>query len=326
MLHDSFMSRPNTIVCPGGKMDLAMQLIFTPMIWRLMERRKDRLARERQDRLVSFAAGSAARAAPLPPRLEALIFDVDGTLADTEEAHRQAFNDSFRAHGLEFCWSRERYRELLQVTGGKERLAAFFGGTALTASARAQLCGLIPRLHATKTSFYVESMRLGRVPLRPGVRRLMSEARAAGVRLAIASTTSPDNVSALLEGALGEEALEEFSVIAAGDAVPCKKPAPDIYRLALSRLGVTPGSAVAFEDSAIGVAAAKAAGLLTVATPSDWTRDQDFAAADLVLPCLADSHAPLAAADAWRIGAPYLGLEQLAIFHAAALPRVTYPR
>ncbi|HEV2271628.1 MAG TPA: HAD-IA family hydrolase [Steroidobacteraceae bacterium] len=257
--------------------------------------------------------------------IEALIFDVDGTLADTEEGHRQAFNDSFRTHGLEFRWSRELYRELLQVTGGKERLAAFFAAAQLTAGARAQLACLIPRLHATKTSFYVESMKLGRVPLRPGVRRLMAEARAAGVRLAIASTTSPANVSALLEGALGVEAPAQFSVIAAGDAVPRKKPAPDIYQLALSRLGVTPGGAVALEDSAIGVAAAKAAGLFTVATPNDRTRGQDFAAADLVLPSLADSHSPLEAADAWRVGAPYLGLEQLAIFHAAALPRVTHP-
>ena len=274
---------------------------------------------------MSSVAGNAARAVPLHPRIEALVFDVDGTLADTEEAHRQAFNDSFRAHGLEFCWSRERYRELLQVTGGKERLAVFFDESRITASARAQLTGLIPRLHATKTSFYAESMKQGRVPLRPGVRRLMAEARAAGVRLAIASTTSPDNVSALIEGTLGEEALEDFSVIAAGDAVPRKKPAPDIYELALVRLGVTPASAIAFEDSAIGVAAAKAAGLFTVATPSDWTRGQDFAAADLVLPCLADTHSPLEAGDAWRIGAPYLGLEQLAIFHAAALPPALVP-
>ncbi|HEX4269348.1 MAG TPA: HAD-IA family hydrolase [Steroidobacteraceae bacterium] len=255
-------------------------------------------------------------------RIEALIFDVDGTLADTEEAHRESFNDAFRAHHLEFCWSRELYRDLLQVTGGKERLAAFFERVRLTESERARLHGLIPRLHATKTSFYRERIEGGRVPLRSGVRRLMSEARAAGVRLAIASTTSPENVSALLEGALGYEALAGFSVIATGDAVPHKKPAPDIYLLALSRLGITAPRAVAFEDSGIGVASAKAAGLLTVATPSDWTRGQDFAAADLVLPCLADPAAPLGAADAWRIGAPYLGLEQLVIFHAATLPRV----
>jgi HAD superfamily hydrolase (TIGR01509 family) len=256
--------------------------------------------------------------------IEALIFDVDGTLADTEEAHRQSFNDAFRAYHLEFCWSRELYRDLLQVTGGKERLTAFFARTRLTESERGRLHGLIPRLHATKTSFYRERIERGGVPLRSGVRRLMSEARDAGVRLAIASTTSPENVSALLEGALGYEALAEFSVIATGDAVHYKKPAPDIYMLALSQLGVAARRAVAFEDSAIGVASAKAAGLLTVATPSDWTQGQDFAAADLVLPDLADPASPLGAADEWRIGAPYLGLEQLAIFHAATLPRVAH--
>src|SRR5690348_7672365 len=131
-------------------------------------------------------------------RIEALIFDVDGTLADTEEAHRQAFNDAFRAHGLEFCWSRELYGELLQVTGGKERLAAFFDRVRPPPSEGGRLSGLIPRLHATKTAFYLESIKAGKVPLRPGVCRLMDEARTAGVRLAIASTTSPDNVSALL--------------------------------------------------------------------------------------------------------------------------------
>ncbi len=279
---------------------------------------------------MSRAAGNAARTAPMDGeeieagtlRIEALIFDVDGTLADTEEAHRQAFNDAFSAHGLEFCWSRELYHELLQVTGGKERLAAFFAGIRLAESERSRLYGLIPRLHATKTSFYRERVDSGRVPLRPGVRRLMIEAHAAGVRLAIASTTSPDNVSALLEGALGYDALDGFSVIATGDVVPRKKPAPDVFLLALSQLGVAARCAVAFEDSAIGVAAAKAAGLLTVATPSDWTRSQDFAAADLVLPSLADPESPLGANDTWRIGAAYLGLEQLAILHAAALPRV----
>lgn len=255
-------------------------------------------------------------------RIEALIFDVDGTLADTEEAHRQAFNDAFRAHGLEFWWSRGLYRELLQVTGGKERLAAFFDRIRPPPSERERLSGLIPRLHATKTAFYLESMKMGRVPLRPGVRRLMDEGRAAGVRLAIASTTSPDNVSALLEGALGDDALAEFSVVATGDVVPRKKPAPDVYLLALGHLGIAPHRAVAFEDSAIGVAAAKAAGVFTVAAPTDWTRGQDLAAADLVLPSLADPDSPLEPADTWRIGAPYLGLEQLAIFHAAALPRV----
>lgn len=287
---------------------------------------------------MSRGTAGAARIEPLPRqsseagagvgrlRIEALIFDVDGTLADTEEAHRQSFNDAFRAHGLDFCWSRELYGELLQVTGGKERLAAFFDRIRLAGSERERLQCAIPLLHATKTSFYRERIESGRVGLRPGIRRLMSEARAAGVRLAIASTTSPENVTALLEGALGYGALAEFSVIATGDAVPRKKPAPDVYLLALSRLGIPARCAVAFEDSAIGVAAAKGAGILTVATPNDWSWGQDLAAADLMLPCLGDPAAPLDPVDAWRIGAPYLGLEQLAIFHAAALPRLAHSR
>lgn len=240
-------------------------------------------------------------------RIEALIFDVDGTLADTEEAHRQAFNDAFRAHDLEFRWSRELYGELLQVAGGKERLAAFFERAPLAPNERGRLAALIPRLHAAKTACYRQRLERGGVPLRPGVRALLREARAAGVRLAIASTTSPENVAALLEGALGRAALAQFDVIATGDVVPGKKPAPDIYLLALARLGVTARGAVAFEDSQIGVAAAKAAGLFTVATPSAWTREQDFAAADLVLPNLAD-----------------LGLERLETFHAATLPRLAH--
>lgn len=281
---------------------------------------------------MSCAGGNTARAEPpqaeatdaAEPRIEALIFDVDGTLADTEAAHLQAFNEAFRAHELEFRWSRALYGELLQVAGGKERLAAFFDRAPLEESERSALQDLIPRLHATKAAFYRERMERGAVPLRPGVRRLMSEARAAGVRLAIASTTSPDNVAALLEGALGHDAPAGFSVIATGDAVRRKKPAPDVYQLALSRLGVTARCAVAFEDSAIGVAAAKAAGLLTLATPTDWTRGEDLTAADLILPSLADPDSPLGPADALRIGASYVALEQLALLHAAALPRAAY--
>jgi beta-phosphoglucomutase-like phosphatase (HAD superfamily) len=280
---------------------------------------------------VSARAGILARREPPAcgggvgdRRIEALIFDVDGTLADTEEVHRLAFNDAFSAHGLKFRWSRELYGELLQVTGGKERLAAFLQRSRLARKEHRRLAELIPRLHATKRSFYRERLERGSVPLRPGVRRLMSEGRAAGVRLAIASTTSPDNVSALLEGTLGHEGTGGFSVIATGDAVPRKKPAPDVYLLALRELGVAPRRAVAFEDSAIGVAAARAAGLLTVATPSVWTREQDFAAADLVLASLGDPDSPLAPADARRIGAPYLGFEQLTILHAAARARPAY--
>ena len=220
--------------------------------------------------------------------LEALIFDVDGTLADTEEAHRQAFNEAFLAHGLEVRWSVERYAELLAVTGGKERLRHYIAGAALPERDRLPLLERVPEIHATKTRLYGELVSGGHVRVRPGISRLLGEARRNGVRLAVASTTSPENVERLIVAGLGPHALDWFDVIATGDAVARKKPAPDIYRLALGKLDVTPERAVAFEDSAIGVRAAKAAHLFTVATPTAWTLGEDFGAADLTLPSLGD--------------------------------------
>src|SRR3984893_7392239 len=153
---------------------------------------------------------------------------------------------------------------------------------------------------------------------RAGVRRLMMEARSAGIRMAIASTTSPENIEPLITAGLGRQAMDWFDTIATGDVVANKKPAPDIYNVALKSLGVDPARAIAVEDSAIGVASAKSAGLFTVATPNIWTRTQDFKAADLLLGSLGDPEEPLAAADQARLGAPFLSLERLAALHAAA--------
>jgi HAD superfamily hydrolase (TIGR01509 family) len=219
--------------------------------------------------------------------LDALIFDVDGTLADTEEAHRQAFNQAFCAFRLHWCWTPERYRDLLQVTGGKERLASHLESLPLATEDRRRLLELIPEIHAAKTRYYKLRVRLGRVPPRPGVRRLLTEARMAGIRLAIASTTSPENVATLISASFGPDVLAWFDAIVAGDAVARKKPAPDVYLQALASLNLPPSRAMAVEDSAIGVKAAKAAGLFTLVTPSPWTQNEDFSGADLVLPSLA---------------------------------------
>jgi beta-phosphoglucomutase-like phosphatase (HAD superfamily) len=167
--------------------------------------------------------------------LRALIFDVDGTLAETEELHRQAFNQSFAAFGLPWAWDQALYKQLLDVTGGKERIAHFVGDGSLPAET-------IAALHADKTQRYAHLVASGGVTLRPGVRRLLSEAEGQGVRLAIATTTSRPNVDALLQATLGRQ---PFEVIAAGDEVPAKKPAPDIYRLALHRLGLPPSDCAA---------------------------------------------------------------------------------
>jgi HAD superfamily hydrolase (TIGR01509 family) len=214
--------------------------------------------------------------------IAALLFDVDGTLADTEETHRLAFNAAFAEHGLPFAWSPDEYEVLLRIGGGKERLAHYFAQLDVPTEERKRLAGLVPSLHARKNARYGELVAIGRASLRPGIARLIEEAEAAGVRLGIVSTTTKINATALLEATLGPGATARFAVIACGDVVPTKKPAPDIYHYALSALGVPAAEVVAFEDSATGLAAAKAAGLFTVVTPSHWTRNGDFRSADIV--------------------------------------------
>jgi len=253
--------------------------------------------------------------------LSALLFDVDGTLADTEETHRQAFNAAFLEFRLPYEWSPDQYEVLLNVSGGKERLAHFFEGLPVSREERSRLLANVSGLHRVKTERYAELVASGGSPLRPGVARLIEETLAAGIRVGIASTTTSANVAALLDAELGSNAHKRFAVIACGDVVPAKKPAPDIYRLALSTLGLGPANAVAFEDSANGLAAAKAAGLFTVVTPTRWTALQDFGEADLTLPHLGDPAMPLDAVSSGRAGGPFLTLEALARLHARAAAR-----
>lgn len=235
--------------------------------------------------------------------LRALIFDVDGTLADTEEAHRRAFNAAFAEHGLPWNWSRAQYRDLLRVAGGKERIVHYAGTLEAPAAERVRLASLAPAIHRTKTLRYTELVRGGQVRLRPGVRRLIAQARERRIALAIATTTSAENVTSLLEAQFGPRGLALFDCVACGDCVPAKKPAPDIYLRALEALGLRAGQCIAFEDSANGLRAAKAARVFTVVTPSAWTAGEDFSAADLVLDSLAD---------------PGADLDSLARCHAAA--------
>ena len=175
--------------------------------------------------------------------LQALIFDVDGTLADTErDGHRIAFNDAFREAGLDWRWDVPLYGELLAVTGGKERIRHYLQGAHPSLLMEPGIDARIAALHKAKTRHYVELVSRGGLPLRPGVARLIQEARANGLRLAIATTTTPENVSVLLKHSLAPDAVDWFEVIGAGDIVPAKKPAPDIYRWVLDQLGLPPRS------------------------------------------------------------------------------------
>jgi HAD superfamily hydrolase (TIGR01509 family) len=251
--------------------------------------------------------------------IEALIFDVDGTMADTEEAHRIAFNQAFERFALGWTWNPTQYRALLSVAGGKERLRAYIEHLALPLAERKRLAALVPSIHIEKTSFYTSVVNDGGVPLRDGVARLLDEARQAGCRLAIASTTTAANVDALLRSTLGCGGLDMFSVIACGDAVRAKKPAPDIYHLALRHLGLQAGRALAFEDSGNGLRSATAAGLWTVVTPTFWTQGQDFSAAGLLLPRLGDPDDLIAGEPGGRLqAAAWLTFDELSRLAAPA--------
>ena len=197
-------------------------------------------------------------------RLKALIFDVDGTLAETEELHRHAFNESFASAGLPWAWDQELYAQLLETTGGKERLRRYIDRDGARPALDDQA---IAKLHASKTAAYAKLVLDGRLMLRPGVKALLDECQATGVRLAIATTTSRGNVDALLRSTLG---YQPFEVIAAGDEVAAKKPAPDVYKLALDQLGLSSKECIAFEDTLNGVLSAKQAGLPCVVTVSAY--------------------------------------------------------
>lgn len=217
--------------------------------------------------------------------LKAIIFDVDGTLADTErDGHRPAFNAAFDAAQLAWHWDIARYGELLTVTGGKERIRYFMDSDGIAFDPAVDTEALIAGLHRAKTQHYVKLLQTGAIPLRSGVARLLREARAAGIRLAIATTTTPENVVELLDNCGIAGLRDWFEVIAAGDVVPAKKPAPDIFTLALNALGLRAEDCVAVEDSDNGARAALAAGLkAVVVTVNDYTAAQSFGEVPLVV-------------------------------------------
>jgi len=204
--------------------------------------------------------------------LKALLWDVDGTLAETEDdGHRVAFNRAFAEAGLAWHWDTALYGELLAVTGGKERLLAWWRCIDPDVAATAEAAATVRRLHARKTAFYVDLLARGGVALRPGVAALLAQAQAAGLQQAIATTTTLDNVTQLIDVTLGARGHRLFTVVGAGDVVARKKPAPDIYTWVLARLGLDAADCLAIEDSAVGVAAAQAAGVPVLLTRSRFS-------------------------------------------------------
>jgi HAD superfamily hydrolase (TIGR01509 family) len=212
--------------------------------------------------------------------LRALIFDLDGTMADTEELHRQAFNAAFIRLELWWDWGPLRYSELLEVSGGQDRLHRYVDSLKVPPAEKARLHAIVPVIHYTKSEIYAELLRAGQPPLRPGVKRVVAEARQEGLKVAVISSTASANARAILDVHFGKG---EIDLLVSAEEVARRKPAPDLYLRALSLLRLPAEDCMAFEDSASGLRAARAAGLATVVTPSRWTMAQDFTGADFLL-------------------------------------------
>jgi beta-phosphoglucomutase-like phosphatase (HAD superfamily) len=226
------------------------------------------------------------------PPLQALIFDVDGTLADTESVHLAAFNQAFAEFGLDWRWDEALYTELLNISGGKERMAHYWKTTRpdMLEVGAMGLSDTLNRLHELKTAAYEAAVNAGAVSLRPGVLKLMDEALAQGLQLAIATTTSPVNIAALLRHAVGSDWRLNFATIGDASTASLKKPHPQVYLQVLATLGLPAAHCVAFEDSSNGLQAATRAGLATVITPTAYTAHHAFDKALRVLPDLSQAN------------------------------------
>lgn len=250
--------------------------------------------------------------------LKALIFDVDGTLANTErDGHRVAFNKAFVNKGLDWDWSVELYGKLLAVTGGKERIRYYLQHHNTAFKLPANGDEFITELHLAKNKIYAEMLKIGAIPLRPGVERLLREARQEGVRLAIATTTSPENVDALLRYAMAPEVTAWFEVIGAGDIVPAKKPAPDIYVHVLKELNLPASACMALEDSRNGVRSSVDADLKTVITVNGYTEHEDFASAVLVVDSFGEPQHAMRVLQGNAHGHQYVDLALLKKLHSS---------
>lgn len=220
--------------------------------------------------------------------MEALIFDCDGVLVDTErDGHRIAFNMAFADRGIDVVWSVEEYKSLLKVAGGKERMKYYFDEHGWP-DQFADQAELIISLHKQKTQFFMQLIESGALPLRPGIKRIVDEAIANKLKLAVCSTSNEKSVRLIVELLLGTERAGKFEAILAGDIVSRKKPDPEIYNLCIDKLNLNPQDCMVIEDSRNGLLAAKAANFNCLITTNAYTVDENFAEADILVTELGD--------------------------------------
>ncbi len=252
--------------------------------------------------------------------LKAVLFDMDGTIADNEDIHRQAFNIAFEAFGYPLNWSREAYQSLLGISGGKERIRHCLKMHPLIEGSHEALCQITDAIHLKKSAVYRQRLLADKITLRPGVRRLITELRNAGLRLAIATSSSRENVDTLLHHAFGPAGIDLFTTIVTSDSVEDKKPSPAVYYSALSELDVAPESCIAIEDTENGNLAALAAGINTIITTHPLTRDHDFTGAALVLDQLGEPDSPFEVLAGNHHHHHYVDLKLLRTIHGIAGP------
>jgi len=244
-------------------------------------------------------------------KLKAIIFDVDGTLAATEETHRQAFNAAFTEFNTPFQWSVSEYIELLDISGGKERILQFLQSKEFASPGNESLRDYTLKVHQRKSEIYREKLIAGHIGLRDGVERLLKEAKAKGISMAIATCTSTANVETVLKSALGEDALSYFETLVSCDLVADKKPSPAVYQYALANLGLKPEHCIVLEDTSNGNRAALATGMKTVISTHPLTADEDFTGASLVIDQLGEPEKHFAVSSGNSYGAGYVDVDLL---------------
>ena len=254
--------------------------------------------------------------------LKSIIFDMDGTLADTEELHRRAFNLAFRERACPLNWSRLEYKQLLSISGGRERIHHCLQRAGM---AGAELQQTVDAVHRRKSALYRQILVSDVITLRPGIRRLVQECRAAGLKLAIATSSSTDNVNTLLSRTFGSAGRDMFDAMVTCDLVAAKKPSPAVYFRALSELGLEAEHCIAIEDTSNGNLAALAAGIRTVITTHPLTVDNDFSGASLVLNHLGEPDKPFKVAAGPAYGRHFVDLDLLRTIHGAAGAAGPYP-
>ncbi len=220
-------------------------------------------------------------------KIKAIFFDQDGVIIDTErDGHRVSFNMTFKEFGFTDEWSVEYYHELLQIGGGKERMKHHWQTKGFSKPVPPEdVDELIKAMHKRKTALFIELIEAGRLPLRPGVHRLMKEAMDAGLKIGVCTTSNEQTAKAITEDFLPDI---KFDVVLAGDIVSRKKPDPEIYTLALDLTGLKPEEAIVIEDSKNGVLAAKSAGTHVVVTTNYYTENEDVSGGDIIVTCLGD--------------------------------------